>query len=78
MEGFRNQGDKLWDISVHNPNLLKSKNRTLPQHAGLYSTTKRMKKRIPSKAELRKVPPIYEKIFDVFDDIIDFNKCVNI
>ena len=44
MEGFRNQEDKLWDIPVLNPNISKSKNLTVPTHAGLYSTTKRISK----------------------------------
>ena len=40
MEGFRNKGDKLWDIPVRNPNLLRAKHKTKSNHAGLYSTLK--------------------------------------
>ena len=39
MEGFRNESDRLWDIPIHNPNLLKSNNTTVPQNAGLYGTS---------------------------------------
>ena len=44
MEGFRNKEHKLWDVPVHNPDLLKSENMTIPKHAGLYSTSKRIEK----------------------------------
>ena len=45
MEGLRNKGDKLWDIPIRNPDLLKAKYTTKAKNAGLYSTTRRIKKR---------------------------------
>ena len=77
MEGFRNKEDKLWDIPVHNPDLLKSKNTTISHHAGLYSTSKRIQKMSPAKTALPKVSPKYENIFHTFDDLIDYDECVN-
>ena len=79
MEGFRNQEDKLWDIPVRNPNILKSNTLTVPTHAGLYSSTKRISKIKKSlRPSSKKIPSTYENIFHTFDDLIDFNECVNL
>ena len=79
IEGYLNEGDLLWDIPVQNPDLLKSKHTTIPEHAGLYSIFQR-KNIVPTQ----KLPttktnkPQYNNTFHTFDDLKDFNKCVNL
>ena len=78
LEGYRNQNDLLWDIPVSNPDILKSKHLTNPNGAGLYSVVANAKqyKPIPRQRKQKKLSP-YKNIFQSFDDMIDFNDCVN-
>ena len=76
MEGFQNKGDRLWDIPIHNPNILKSKNMILVQHAGLYSISQPPTQQLQQcSSPIRTPPKKYNNIFHTFDQLIDLNEC---
>ena len=77
IRGYRNKEDLLWDIPVTNPDLLKTKNKTRINNAGVYAYSNKKKDKPINRGIKSKEIPQYENIFESFKDIIDYNDCVN-